>query len=159
MKKAWTLIFLFPLMFAFSGKNTVKTVAFSENQAYFAVDPAPSDPDSFKEYWENDFRENNPEVCNISLAAYKEMYGYYQPLSDSDKAIINAFKDAREPDYTIGQIIRTLVNKFEPNNSKMRSEKQKLEQSDIIVIATVVALVGATAISVLYILRNNKVIK
>ena len=42
---------------------------------------------------------------------------------------------------------------------RFEEEKQKLDQSSIIVIATVVALVGATAISVLYILKNQKVIK
>ena len=55
--------------------------------------------------------------------------------------------------------IYEMVNKYYPNHNKVKEEKQKLDQSSIIVIATVVALVGATAISILYILKNQKVIK
>ena len=83
----------------------------------------------------------------------------YSSLDQSEKEYINAQADGYEEGYTIGQVIRTLVNKYYPNKEKVKEEKQKLDQSSIIVIATVVALVGATAISVLYILKNQKVIK
>ena len=52
---------------------------------------------------------------------------------------------------------------FEPKQetlyNKIKNEKQKLDQTSIIVIATVVALVGATSISILFILKNNKFIE
>ena len=115
--------------------------------------------DDFISYWETDFREHNPEVCEIPYEAYLEMYERYIALSKEDREVVNATIDTREPDYTIGAIIKTLVNKFYPNTNSVKQEKQKLDQSTVIIIATVVALVGASAISVLYILKNNKVIK
>ena len=116
-----------------------------------------TESDGFLAFWLI-FREENPAVCDITYDAYKAMYEKYSLLSKADKEIVNASPDIEEG-YTIGSIIKTLVNKFYPNNKKVQIEKQKLDQSTTIIIATVVALVGASAISVLYILKNNKVIE
>ena len=159
MKKLLLPLFLLPLMLGFAGKNPVRTDAFGAEIQYTLPDPIPSTAAEFINYWNNDFRVANPAVCDITKEAYEEMMSIYRKLTDADKAIVNSTKDALEDQYTIAQIIQTLVNKYYPNNQKMKEEKQKLDQSSIIIIATVVALVGATAISVLYILKNNKVIK
>lgn len=152
-------LMLLPCLFGFNCKNTVKNpVNYSQNQS-FAMVSRSAESDSFVNYWQNDFRVKNPAVCDIKYEAYKEMYGHYLDLSKEDREIVNAVKDELEPDYTIGSIIRTLVNKFYPNNKKTVQEKEKLDQSTIIIIATVVAIVGATSISILFILKNNKVIK
>ena len=158
MKKILLGLFLLPLLGGLSAKNTSKTSVFTAEKPviYRSLDDT---AEGFIDYWENDFRANNPAVCDIPYEAYKEMYSRYLALSEGDRITVNATKDIRESDYTIGQIIRTLVNRFYPNNQKMENDKSKLDQSTIIVIATVVALVGATAISVLYILKNNKVIE
>ena len=158
MKKILLGLFLLPLLGGLSVKNASKTSVFYSEKPTISRSFS-SQSEAFIEYWENDFREHNPAVCDITYEAYKEMYNRYLSLSESDRAIVNSTVDTREPDYTIGQIIKTLVNRFYPNNQKMQNEKSKLDQSTIIVIATVIALVGATAISILYILKNKKVIE
>lgn len=159
MKKLLLPLFLLPLMLGFAGKNPVRTDAFGAEIQYTLPDPIPSTAAEFIDYWENDFRKDEVPVCEITQKDYQDMMSVYKTLSDADKEIVNAHEDSRDKGYTVKQIIQTLVNKYYPNNQKMKEEKQKLNQSSIIIIATVVALVGATAISVLYILKNNKVIK
>ena len=160
MKRFLFPLLLLPFALGFISKNPVKTEAFDGQIQYILPDPIPDDAQSFINYWNTDFREKHPAVCDISKADYEEMYySIYSKLSDADKTIVNATPDLKEPEYTIKQIIQTLVNKYYPSNSKMRDSKPKLDQSSIIIIATIVALVGATAISILYILKNNKVIK
>lgn len=158
MKKLLLPLFLVPVMFGAFGKNNVKT------ELNFVKTPSISyairlnDEHPFLDYWAS-FREAHPAVCDITKEEFKEMYIVYMGLSQEEKDYVNAQADGVEEGYTIGQVIRTLVNKYYPNHNKVKEEKQKLDQSSIIVIATVVALVGATAISILYILKNQKVIK
>lgn len=158
MKKLLLPLFLVPMMFGAFGKNNVKT------ELNFVKTPSISyairlnDEHPFLDYW-TDFRKAHDQVCEITQEEFKEMYIVYMGLTQEEKEYINAQPDGFEEGYTIGQVIRTLVNKYYPNHNKVREEKQKLDQSSIIIIATVVALVGATAISVLYILKNEKVIK
>ncbi len=159
MKKKLLLgLFLLPLLMG-AGENSGAPVSSfpCENRVILVNRSAESD--NFIDYWENDFRKNNPAVCEIPYSEYQKMYQRYIALNKEDRTIVNTTYDSREPEYTIGSIIRTLVNKYYPNSRSVTQEKQKLDQSTIIVIATVVALVGATAISILYILKNNKVIK
>ena len=152
--------FLFLICFlGLSSKNIVKTPINEYKNPIILRATVLNTSDTFIAYWQNDFRVRNPSVCDIPYDQYKEMYDIYLTLSKEDREIVNATKDLLEEKYTIGDIIRTLVNKFYPNNQKLKSEKQKLDQTSIIVIATVVALVGATSISILFILKNNKVIK
>ena len=159
MSKLLLALLALPLLFGGSNKNTVKAPVFECKFPSFSLVNRSAETDSFIDYWENDFRANNPAVCDIPYSAYKEMYDRYSALTKADRELVNEIHDGREPDYTIGQIIQTLVNRYYPNTQKIKTEKQKLDQSTIIIIATVVALVGATAISVLYMLKNNKVIK
>ena len=159
MKKIILPLLLLPMMFGLSGKNTVKTESFATKSASFAMVSRSNASQDFIDYWRLDFRKENPDVCEIDRVTFNEMYyGHYLLLDEEDRKIVIAAKDIDE-NYTIGQVIQGLVNTFFPNHNKVKEEKQKLDQSSIIVIATVVALVGATAISVLFILKNNKVIK
>ena len=158
MKKFLLPLLLLPMMFGLSSKNIVKTEAFAaESSSFLRVNRSNAAQD-FLDYWLV-FREENPQVCDIDKATFDDMYyGHYLLLDESDRKIVRESKDVDEG-YTIGQVIQGLINTFFPNHNKVKEEKQKLDQSSIIVIATVVALVGATAISVLFILKNNKVIK
>ena len=158
MKKFFLPLLLLPMMFGLSSKNIVKTEAFAvESPSFLRVNRSNAAQD-FLDYWLV-FREDNPQVCDIDKATFDDMYyGHYLLLDESDRKIVIESKDVDEG-YTIGQVIQGLINTFFPNHNKVKEEKQKLDQSSIIVIATVVALVGATAISVLFILKNNKVIK
>ena len=159
MKKLILPLFLFICLFGLNSKNSAKNPINDVKTPAISRVFRSAASDSFIAYWEDDFRVNNPAVCDISYDAYKPMYTRYLELSKEDREVVNATKDKLEPEYTIGAIIRTLVNKFYPNNRKVQQDKQKLDQSTIIIIATVVALVGASSISILYILKNNKVIK
>lgn len=159
MSKIIALILALPLLFGVSSKNTVKTPVFDCKTPVISYVSRSADSDAFVEYWENDFRANNPSVCDIPYSEYQKMYEKYAALSKADRQLINEIPDQREPDYTIGEIIRYLVTRYYPNTKKVAAEKKKLDQSTIIIIATVVALVGATAISVLYMLKNEKVIR
>lgn len=159
MKKLLLSIFLLPLIFGFSGsQKSLKNSGFVNEKTQICRIYRSSQADDFISYWRTDFRVNNPEVCNITKDAYLEMYARYEPLNREDKQIVNEAEDIEEG-YTIGQVIKTLTQKYYPNNDKAKNEKKKLDQSAIIVIAVVVALVGATSISILFILKNNKVIK
>ncbi len=152
-------LLLLPCLLGFNGKNSVKNQVNPINMPSFSIVSRSTESDAFVTYWQTDFRVNNPEVCNIKYDAYKQMYDKYLLLSKEDREVVNSVQDTLEPEYTIGSIIRTLVNRFYPNNKKVTEQKQKLDQSTIIIIATVVAIAGATSISILYILKNQKVIK
>ena len=160
MKKVLLGIFLLPLLFGFSFAQKS-----ANNQSNVIEKPQIArvlrsvQSDSFIAYWNEEFRVNNPKVCDITYDAFTPMYERYIALSKEDRATVNSTVDALEPDYTIGDIIKTLVAKYYPNNKKAKNEKKKLDQKSIIVIAVVVALVGATSISILFILKNQKVIK
>ena len=160
MRKLLLSILMLPLLFGFSscGKNVKKTHTLGKNREIVHVLRG-EQLDLFITYWNEDFRVNNPKVCDITYDAYVPMYERYQELSKEDRATLNETPDTLEPEYTIGAIVKTLVGRFYPNNSKTKQEKKKLDQSSIIIIAVVVALVGATSISILFILRNQKVIE
>ena len=159
MKKLLLSIFLIPLLFGFGStrKNQInRDFAMEKPQISRVLRSAQSD--DFISYWTNEFRVEWPAVCDITKDAYQEMYSRYEPLSKEDKVTVNAAPDIEEG-VTIGQVIKTLTQKYYPNNNKTKNEKKKLDQSAIIIIAVVVALVGATSISILFILKNQKVIK
>lgn len=159
IKHLFLPLFTLMCLFGLNSKNIVKTPINEVKSPVISRVFRSNSADSFIDYWQNDFRVHNPAVCDIKYDAYKEMYDRYLLLSNEDRTIVNAVKDNLEPEYTIGAIVKVLVNRFYPNNNKIKNEKQKLDQTSIIVIATVVALVGATSISILFILKNNKVIK
>ena len=160
MKKWLLSILVLPILFGFSlrSKNVEKSQNTIKNPEIVRVFRGEA-LNSFITYWNDEFRVANPKVCDITYDAYLPMYERYQVLSKEDRATLNETPDSLEPEYTIGAIVKTLVGRFYPNNNKTKQEKKKLDQSAIIIIAVVVALVGATSISILFILRNQKVIE
>lgn len=159
MKKFVLPLLLVPMMFGAFSKNSVKTDVIEAKTPAISYAIRNNEEHPFLDYWEG-FIATHPAVCDISEKDFREMYYQHYLLLDSEeREYVNARPDGYDDGYTIGQVIKTLVNKYYPNHQKIREEKQKLDQSSIIVIATIVALVGATAISVLYILKNQKVIK
>lgn len=159
MKKLLLSIFLIPLLFGFgSSQKNQNNRGFAMEKPQISCVLRSAQSDEFISYWTNDFRVQWPAVCDITRDAYQDMYSRYEPLSKEDKATVNAAPDI-ENGVTIGQVIKTLTQKYYPNNNKAKNEKKKLDQSAIIIIAVVVALVGATSISILFILKNQKVIK
>ena len=157
MKKILLALFFLPLMLGVNGKNPVKTDTFTIKTPVFSYVSRSNSELPFLDYWV-EYRTAHPNVCDITREEFIEMYDVYLALSIEERNYVNEQEDVDEG-YTIGQVIRSLVNTFYPNKDKVKAEKQKLDQSSIIVIASVVALVGASAISVLFILKNNKVIK
>lgn len=160
MKKWLLSILALPLLFGFSSnakssKNNEIAVKNPQIVRVFRGEAL----NSFITYWNEEFRVENPKVCDITYESYVPMYDRYQALNKEDRASLNETADILEPDYTIGAIVKTLVARFYPNNNKAKQEKKKLDQSSIIIIAVVVALVGATSISILFILRNRRVIE
>ena len=159
MRKTLYSIFLLPLIFGFSfGQKSSKNVEFTQNNPQIVRISRANPAIDFVNYWKDVFRKPDIPVCDISREAYFEMYAKYIELNKEERAYVNAQPDIDE-DYTIGDVIKTLTQKYYPNSNKTKNEKKKLDQSSIIVIAVVVALVGATSISILFILRNQKVIK
>ena len=159
MKKLLLSIFLIPLLFGFSSKQKLENnCGFAYEKPQISYILRSSQSDDFISYWNNEFRVTWPAVCDITKEGYMEMYSRYELLSREDKRLVNEAPDIEEG-VTIGQVIKTLTQKYYPNNSKTKNEKKKLDQSAIIIIAVVVALVGATSISILFILRNQKVIE
>ncbi len=160
MKKKISYLLLIPIFaFAFSLGQMRNSVFLSTNSSYSAVF-ASETSDQFLDYWENTFRAKYPDsVCEASYEDYVALINLYSSLSTQDKDVVNATKDSRDEQYTVGYMIQQLVNKYYPNNKKHEQNKSKLDQKTTIIIAVVVSIFGMSAISVLYILKNNKYIK
>ena len=83
----------------------------------------------------------------------------YSKLNQNDRQKAVLTEDPIQPIYTIGQYINELVKKFYNPTAANSVSKPKLDQSTTIIIAVVVSIFGMSAISVLYILKNKKVIE
>ena len=161
MMKKWTKLFLFlPLIgFAVSGVNLESKPVLPEKNHVILRENSPA-VNNFLNYWENVFRAKYPgSVCDVTREDFDLLMEQYDPLTDSEKEIVNATKDTHQPEYTIGEVIKTIVNYVYPNKKSSEDNKKKLNQSKTIIIAVVVSIFGMSAISVLYILKKDKVIK
>lgn len=130
----------------------------NENQIILVQNSTESS--EFLEYWYSDFRQT--PTCDVTYPKFKEMYGKYTPLSYEDKIEVNAKPADLEMNgnqYTIGDVITTLVNKFNSVNDGGDDKKQKLDQSTMIAIVSGVAIFGISTILVFYILKSKKIIK
>jgi len=113
----------------------------------------------------NEIREeqhnSDPEkgVCGTTKEQYNELIALYSALSQDEKEEVNAIKDTYDPDYTIGEEMKEIVRLYFSPQSISEAPKPKLDQKTTIIIASVVSIVGMSAISVLFILRNNKFIE
>ena len=130
----------------------------SQNYQQNALVLRSSATELFISYWQTDFKPAGVRACDITKESYLEMMDRYQSLTKAEQAEVNLVNDLEEG-YTIGDVIKTLVNKYYPNKQSIKEDKPKLDQRSIIILASVISIVGMTAISVLYILKNKKIIK
>ena len=98
-------------------------------------------------------------ICDTTKEQYNELIALYSALSQDEKEEVNAIKDTYDPDYTIGEEMKEIVRLYFSPQSISEAPKPKLDQKTTIIIASVVSIVGMSAISVLFILRNNKFIE
>ncbi len=141
-----------------SSQNNIKNTQITKKLVQNPIILRNSATDSFVSYWKSEFKPEGVRACDISKEKYLEMMDRYLDLTKDEQAEVNIVNDLEEG-YTIGDVIKTLVNKYYPNQQSIKDEKPKLDQRSIIIIASVISIVGMSAISVLYILKNRKLIK
>ena len=101
----------------------------------------------------------NRNVCSATREEYNQIMEIFYKLSKENRQIAGENPDPFEPNYKISQVVTTLVSLYYASPVNNASSKPKLTQSTTIIIAVVVSIIGMSAISVLFILKNNKVIE
>lgn len=107
----------------------------------------------------NEIREEQQSICDTTKDQYNELIALYSALSQDEKEEVNAMIDTNDHNYTIGEQMKEIIRLYFSPQSISEAPKPKLDQKTTIVIACVVSIVGMSAISVLFILRNNKFIE
>lgn len=160
MKKWIKLLFFLPVVCSgLSFSEEVSGPVLSEKNMVIEVKNS-SNTVAFIDYWENVFRVKYPEsICDVTREDFDLLMEQYDLLTPSEKDIVNETHDVRQPEYKIGDMIKTIVSYVYPNKQNSEDSKRKLDQSTTIIIAVVVSIFGMSAISVLYILKKDKVIK
>ena len=95
-------------------------------------------------------------ICDTTKDQYNELIALYSALTQEEREEVNAMTDG---DYTIGEEMKEIIRLYFSPQSISEAPKPKLDQKTTIIIASVVSIVGMSAISVLFILRNNKFIE
>ena len=95
-------------------------------------------------------------ICDTTKEQYNELIALYSALTQEEREEVNAMMDG---DYTIGEEMKEIIRLYFSPQSISEAPKPKLDQKTTIIIASVVSIVGMSAISVLFILRNNKFIE
>ena len=104
-------------------------------------------------------RVDYPEsICNISKTECDELLGLYNQLSAEEKLDLNEYK-CGDDTFSAAQAITELKKKFYPDKEERDNKGEKISQSTAIIIVVVVSIFGMSAISVLYILKKDKVIE
>ena len=98
-------------------------------------------------------------ICDTTKAEYEELINLYSALTNEEKTQVNNTTDTYEPDTTIGAMMKEIIRIHYTNGGSNEAPKPKLDQSTTIIIAAVVSIFGMSAISVLFILKNNKYIE
>lgn len=104
----------------------------------------------------NEIRAGQESICNTTKDEYNELIALYSALTQEEREEVNAMMDG---DYTIGEEMKEIIRLYFSPQSISEAPKPKLDQKTTIIIASVVSIVGMSAISVLFILRNNKFIE
>lgn len=161
IKRKLLLLLLSPIFaFCFNSAKAEKSPVLTRNNAQIVYRSNYSAAE-FIDFWTNDFRSDHgiKSICDKTKEEYEDMMSKYNQLDNLNKSVVNETNDPYEPEYTIGHMIKQLVNHFYPSNKKVEENKSKLDQSTTIIIAVVVSIFGMSAISVLYILKKDKVIE
>ncbi len=107
----------------------------------------------------NQIRVAYPEsICNISKAECDELLTLYNALTAEEKLDLNEYKYGDDT-FSAAQAIAELKKKFYPDKEERQDKGEKISQSTAIIIVVVVSIFGMSAISVLYILKKDKVIE
>ena len=152
------LTLLLPILFA--GVSIIATNnAFNSDNNVIEVKAATSvDYDNFIEAYDQ-FRIKYPEsICDISKEDCDELLGLYNKLSAEEKLDLNEYKYG-EDNFSAAQAITELKKKYYPDKEERDNKGEKISQSTAIIIVVVVSIFGMSAISVLYILKKDKVIE
>ena len=103
--------------------------------------------------------DEDRSICDTTKDEYNQLIALYRPLSQSERDEINALKDPYDTKSTIGEVMKEIIRLFYSPKNTNDAPKQRLNQSTTIIIAVVVSIFGMSAISVLFILKNNKYIE
>ena len=104
---------------------------------------------------------SDKSICDETREEYNEIITIYSNLSNEDRAVVNQI-ERQSPDgdkFKIEEAMKELVRMFYISPNSAINNKKKLDQTTTIIIASVVSIVGMSAISVLFILKNNKYIE
>ena len=139
--------------------------AYETNNNYVVAMATPEDKEQFLIKFElirTLQRNEGRSVCDTTKEEYEELVAYYYDLSKEEKAEVNAMQDPTNlpgEDYTIGDVMKEIVRLFYTPQTPNSSNKKRLDQKTTIIISVVVSIIGMSAISVLFILKNNKFIE
>ena len=154
--------FLLPLLLlslgSFSGTNIDNSPQNTDFPAQKSIKRSESS-DNFVNYWKEDFRKDDEgnvvAICDITYGDYKEMYGKYISLIESDRTIVNATADYEEG-YKIEDSIKTLIGMY--SSAPKQNERMTLDQKTTIAVVVSIAVFGMSTICVFFVLKNNKII-
>ena len=104
---------------------------------------------------------NSHSVCDTTKEECDELIQLYANLTAKEKAEVNAMTFTEKgKQYTYEQAMKEIIRiYYSGSTDSSGAPKQKLDQSTTIIIAVVVSIFGMSAISVLFILKNNKYIE
>ena len=152
------LALLLPVLFI--GVSLIATNnTFNSGNNVIEVKAATSvDYDNFIDAYDQ-FRIKYPEsICDISKEDCDELLRLYNKLSAEEKLDLNEYKYG-EDNFSAAQAITELKKKYYPDKEERDNKGEKISQSTAIIIVVVVSIFGMSAISVLYILKKDKVIE
>lgn len=140
----------------------INSFDYTANDNYVAVVATPEAKADFLAKF-NEIRtnqhNNGRSVCDTTKEEYEELVTYYYDLSKQEKAEVNAINDPYDEDYTIGDVMKEIVRMYYAPQTPNSANKRKLDQKTTIIISVVVSIIGMSAISVLFILRNKNYIE
>lgn len=160
LRKMIAMLFI-PVMFL-SVSVVASSFSYSNNQNYAQIRADSSSKQAFLDKFKEirDAQEaSGKTICDTTKEEYKVLIELYSALSESERIEVGAIHDEYETKVTIGEMMKEIIRIHYTNNGVQEAPKQKLDQSTTIIIAVVVSIFGMSAISVLYILRNNKYIE
>ena len=102
---------------------------------------------------------NGKTICDTTKEEYEELVNLYSALTKAEQTTVNQTPDQFEANTTIGDMMKEIIRIHYNNHGSNEAPKAKLDQSTTIIIAAVVSIFGMSAISVLFILKNNKYIE
>lgn len=144
----------------FVGAFTVSHSLSNANSGVVEVKAAESEEwTNFMNTYTAEREAHSGSVCDIPKDACDEILAFYNKLSAEEKLSLNSIKDSIDDSFTIGQAINELLKKYYPSKEESDRPTDKISQSTAIIIVVVVSIVGMSAISVLYILKKDKVIE